>query len=102
MREYLGWGEDGNGQILKVPDEFWRRVETLIPQRQRMADQNYARNAGAGGKLKVPRLVFEAIVYVLRTGCQWKSLLSKRFGSASAIRARFLEWEKAGDFESLW
>ena len=58
----------------ELTDEFWRRVETLIPLRQRLADQNYTRMAGGGGKPKDPRLVFEALVYVLRTGCQWKAL----------------------------
>ncbi|MDM0117746.1 transposase [Variovorax sp. J22R133] len=51
---------------------------------------------------KPARLVFEAIVYVLRTGCQWKALPKERFGSASAIHKRFLEWEAAGFFEALW
>ena len=34
------------------------------------------------------------MVYVLRTGCQWKALPKERFGSASAIHKRFLEWER--------
>jgi hypothetical protein len=29
-------------------------------------------------------------------------LPKERFGSASAIHARFLEWERAGFFEELW
>ena len=89
-------------QSWEVTDEFWQRVETLIPQRKRAQDQNYTRKAGGGRKPKDPRLVFEAIVYVLRTGCQWKALPAERFGSASAIHARFLEWERAGVFEDLW
>lgn len=32
----------------------------------------------------------------------WKALPFERFGSASAIHARFLEWQKAGVFEALW
>jgi transposase len=59
-------------------------------------DKIYARKPGAGRKPKDSRLVFETIVYVLRTGCQWKALPEERFGSANAIHARFLEWEKAG------
>ena len=47
------------------------------------------------------RQVFAAIVYVLRTGCQWKAL-PKEFGSASAVHARFQEWQKAGFFVALW
>ena len=86
----------------EVTEEFWKRVEPLIPIRQRLADQRYVRKTGGGRKPKEARLVFEAIVYVLRTGCQWKALPAERFGSSSAIHARFLEWEKAGVFEALW
>jgi transposase len=46
--------------------------------------------------------VFEAIVYVLRTDCQWKALPREHFGSASTIHKRFLEWEQAGFFVALW
>ena len=85
-----------------MTDAFWQRVEALIPQRQRVETQSYSRKVGVGRKPKDPRLVFEAIVYVLRTGCQWKALSAERFGSGSAIHARFLEWERAGMFERLW
>ncbi len=86
----------------EVTDEFWSRVEPLIPLRQRVTGQTYTRKSGGGRKPKDPRLVFEAIVFVLRTGCQWKALPAERYGSASAVHARFLEWEKAGVFEALW
>lgn len=85
-----------------VTDEFWRRVEPLIPQRVLPPDKAYVRKPGAGRPPKPARQVFEGIVYVLRTGCQWKALPGERFGSASAIHKRFLEWEKAGFFEALW
>ena len=84
-----------------VTDEFWQRVEPLIPPRA-VADKIYLRKPGAGRPAKPARLVFEAIVYVLRTGCQWRALPKERFGSASAIHKRFLEWEEAGFFEALW
>ena len=86
-----------------VSDEFWARVEPLLPApRKRDTARQYARAAGGGRKPKDARLVFEAIVYVLRTGCQWKALPAERFGSASAIHKRFLEWAKAGVFVRLW
>ena len=31
-----------------------------------------------------------------------KTLPKERFGSASAVHKRFLEWEAAGFFEALW
>lgn len=74
-----------------VTDEFWRRVEPLIPVRERSAGKEYVRKVGAGRPPKPARQVFEALVYVLRTGCQWKALPKERFGSASAVHKRFLE-----------
>ncbi len=87
----------------EVSDAFWERVEPLIPQRAaRPSKQKFVRKPGGGRKPKEARLVFEGIVYVLRTGCQWKALPTERFGSASAVHKRFLEWQKAGVFEALW
>jgi len=85
-----------------VSDDFWARVEPLVPTRVSVARKTYVRQPGAGRPPKPARQVFEAVVYVLRTGCQWKALPKERFGSASAVHKRFLEWEKAGFFEALW
>ncbi|MDB5891211.1 MAG: transposase [Polaromonas sp.] len=85
-----------------VTDAFWRRVEPLIPMRERNADKEYVRKAGAGRPPKPARQVLGAVVYVLRTGCQWKALTKERFGSASAVHKRFLEWEAAGVFAAIW
>ena len=86
----------------EVSEDFWHRVEPLIPEREQRPAKEYVRKAGGGRKPKEARLVFEAIVYVLRTGCQWKALPAERFGSASAVHKRFLEWQKSGVFEALW
>lgn len=45
-----------------------------------MTTRHYVRKPGSGRKPKEARLVFEGIVYVLRTGCQWKALPTERFG----------------------
>jgi transposase len=86
----------------EVSDEFWARVEPLIPEPARDAGKSYRRAPGAGRKRKPARLVFEGIVYVLRTGCQWKALPREVFGSASSVHRYFLEWERAGVFRRLW
>ena len=87
----------------EVTDAFWSRVEPLVPaRRERDPEKTFVRKPGGGRKPKPARVVFEAIVFVLRTGCQWKALPAERFGSASAVHQRFLEWEKAGFFEALW
>ena len=87
----------------EVTDAFWSRVEPLIPAKPgRAPEKTFVRKPGGGRKPKPARVVFEAIVFVLRTGCQWKALPAERFGSASAVHKRFLEWEKAGFFEAIW
>ena len=85
-----------------VTDDFWQRVEPLIPVRARVAGKAYVRKPGAGRPPKPARQVFEAVVYVLRSGCQWKALPKERFGSASAVHRRLLEWDSAGVFAAMW
>lgn len=86
----------------QVSDEFWARVAPLIPVRQRAEGKEFRRKVGGGRKPLAARKVFEGIVYVLRTGCQWKALPKQAFGSASAIHKYFLQWEAAGVFLALW
>ena len=85
----------------KVSDEFWERVEPLIPKKKRDGRRTYKRSAWWWRPPLDPRRVFEAIVYVLRTGIQWKAL-PKEYGSASSVHTYFQEWEKKGVFMKLW
>ena len=85
-----------------VSDAFWQKVEPLIPAPQRDPQREYARKPGAGRKPFPPRQVFAGIVFVLRTGIQWKALPREQFGSSSAIHRHFLRWQAAGFFETLW
>lgn len=81
-----------------VIDAFWERAESLIPPRKTDPTKHYVRKPGAGRPAKPVRQVFEAIMYMLRTGCQWEALPKERFGSASAIHTRCLEWKEIGSF----
>ena len=84
-----------------VSNAFWAKVKPLIPSPQRQPERSYRRKPGAGRKPIPARQVFAAIVYVLRTGCQWKAL-PREFGSASAVHKHFQDWQKAGFFLKLW
>lgn len=68
----------------------------------KQAKKQYLRKRGAGRPAMPARQACEAIVYVLRTGVQWKALPKERFGSTSAVHKRFLDWEAVGFFEALW
>lgn len=85
----------------EVSNEFWERVESLIPKRMRDKSKKYVRRKGGGRKPIHARKIFEAIVYVLRTGIQWKAL-PKQFGSSSSIHAYFQEWAHSGFFKKIW
>lgn len=77
----------------QIPDALWERIEPLLP--------NY-KSSCKGGRPRLPlRNVVSGILYVLRTGCQWKAMPSQ-FGSGSAIHAYFQEWVLRGVFEKLW
>ena len=77
----------------QIPDALWRRIEPLLP--------NYKRSS-KGGRPRLPlRNVVTGILYVLRTGCQWKAM-PREFGSGTAIHDYFQEWVARGVFRKLW
>ncbi len=77
----------------QIPDAPWERIDLLLPSYKRSCK---------GGRPRLPvRKVVCGILYVLRTGCQWKAMPSQ-FGSGSAIHAYFQEWVVLGVFEKLW
>ena len=84
-----------------VSDAFWAKVEPLIPVVTRPEGRQYRRKPGAGRPPMPARQIFSAIVYVLRTGCQWKAL-PREFGSASAVHTHFQRWRKECFFLRLW
>jgi len=86
----------------EISDSFWEAVKPLIPETVRDPEKVYQRIAGGGRKPLDPRKVFSAIVYVLKTGTQWKSLPKEFYGSPSSIHAYFKKWEAQGLFSELW
>ncbi len=86
----------------EVSDALWQKVAPLIPAPQRNPNREYTRQPGAGRKPLPPQKVFAGIVYVLRTGIQWKALPKEQFGSPSAIHRHVLRWQAAGFFARLW
>ena len=60
------------------------------------------KSSKAVGRPIVPyRKVFEGILYILRTGCQWK-MLPKEYGSGSTCHRRFQEWNRMDVFKKIW
>ena len=77
----------------RVPDELWERVAPLLPR---------YRASQRGGRPRVDlRRVLDGILYVLRTGCQWKAA-PQEFGCPSTLHNYFQEWTRKGVFFRLW
>lgn len=73
--------------LWEIPDPMWLSIRSLFPKEK---------PAGTCGRPIVPfRTVLNGILYVLRTGCQWKAA-PKCFGSGSTLHRRFQEWQQAG------
>jgi transposase len=79
----------------RIPDDLWKKIEPLIPpgkphplgcHRPRVPDKN----------------AMNAILFVLRTGCQWNALKATGICSSSSSHRRFIEWTEAGVFEKFW
>lgn len=86
-----------------ISDAFWAQVEPWIPvPPARAKHKRYQRAPGGGRKPLEARVIFEAIVHVLRSRCAWKDLPRRRYGSASAIHKHFKYWAQCGFFFTLW
>ena len=84
-----------------VSDALWEKIAPLVPARRRIEGKQYLRKAGGGRKPMDARRIFAGIVYVLRTGCQWKAL-PREYGAASSVHKHFQRWQEAGFFLRIW
>lgn len=87
MAEQDKWG---------VSDELWAEVAPLIPRRRN------PHPTGGGRKPTAARRVFGAILFVWRTGCQWRALDGTGLCKGSTTHDWFQRWTAAGVFARLW
>jgi transposase len=79
--------------ILNIPDELWDEIKSFFPKEKPFKTV---------GRPTVPyRKVIDGIIYVLRTGCQWK-MLPKGYGSGSTCHRRFQQWNNLDIFKKGW
>jgi len=79
--------------IKRIPDKLWDEVKNILPKEK---------SSKTVGRPIVPyRKVFDGILYVLRTGCQWK-MLPREYSSGSTCHRRFQEWHKLDIFKRTW
>src|SRR2546421_6516744 len=61
-------------------DAQWRLIEPLLPKQKR------------GGRWNDHRLMFDGILWVLRTGAPWRDL-PERYGAWGSVYHRFNRWK---------
>lgn len=79
----------------RIPDALWERIEPLLPPRP-------PHPLGCHNPPVADRKALDAILFVLRTGCQWGALDATGICSHSSAHRRFQEWTAAGVFITLW
>ncbi len=79
--------------IISIPDGLWDEIKSIFPKEKSLMTV---------GRPIVPfRKVLDGILYILRTGCQWK-MLPKEYGSGSTCHRRFQEWNRLDIFKKTW
>jgi len=79
--------------LREIPEDLWNLIEPILPP---------DKPTGANGRPRVlNRTVLNGILYVLRTGCQWK-MVPHEYSSGSTCHLRFQTWVRAGIFERIW
>jgi transposase len=88
--------EDNNKHvytIISILNDLWNEIRKILPKEKPV---------NTVGRPIVPyRKVLDGVLYVLRTGCQWK-MLPKEYGSGSTCHRRFQEWNGTGVFKKIW
>lgn len=80
--------------LWEVPDGLWERIERVLP---------CEKPKGSVGRPALPnRQVVNGILFVLRSGCQWKGLKKEWYGASSSLHQRFQTWNEAGLWKKVY
>lgn len=79
----------------RIPDDVWEKMQPLIPPGK-------PHPLGCHNPRVPDRNAMNAILFVLRTGCQWNALSATGICSSASAHRRFQEWREAGVFQEFW
>ena len=79
--------------IWRIPDALWERLLRIL--------RKLDRPAKTGRKRIDARAALEAIVFRMRSGCQW-NYLPKEFPDDSSVHRTFERWVERGVLDRLW
>ncbi len=84
---------DHHPPIIRIPDRLWDEFKKILPKEKPLKT--------VGRPVVKYRKVLDGILYVLRTGCQWK-MLPREYSSGSTCHRRFQEWNNLDLFKKIW
>ena len=79
--------------IWRVSGEHWAMIEPILAKHDPPARKGPARAD--------QRAVFDAVIFRLRTGCQW-NWLPKEYPDDSTVHRHFQRWVERGIFDRIW
>ena len=79
--------------IWRVPDGLWDKVESILKEHD---------PPKSTGRSRIDqRAALDAIIFRLRTGCQWKRL-PKEFPDDSSVHRTLQRWIELGILDRVW
>ena len=81
-----------------LPDELWTRIEPVLAEPV-LAEQDPPKRTGR--KRIDARRALDAIIFRLRSGCQWNRLPAD-YPDDSSVHRTFQRWVERGVFDRIW
>jgi transposase len=79
--------------VWRIPDDLWEKIKPLI--------QELDPPKPTGRKRTEARAILDALLFRLRSGCQWNRL-PKEFPDDSTVHRTFQRWVRVGLLDRLW
>ena len=79
--------------VWRVPEDLWTLIQSVLAE----VDPP----ARTGRKRIDPRGALDAIIFRLRSGCQWNQL-PREFPDDSSVHRTFQRWVRLGVFARIW
>ena len=85
---------DSQPPLWHTPDALWKLIAPILgPDKP----------PGTVGRPATPnRVIFDAILFVLRSGCQWQGIPRTAYAPGSTVHGRFRQWVQQGVFVRAW
>ncbi len=93
MGKKSNWDPNALPTIWRVPDELWTMIAPILAELDPPKRTGRPRISA--------RLVLDAVIFRMRTGCQWNRL-PRELGDDSAVHRTFQRWVQLGVLERIW